>query len=67
MSDTITQTRLSMRLDNYLSGYKGKNIGNDNLYRKEWDAVWKIADIARANSSLTPEIVDDVRIVLNRF
>jgi hypothetical protein len=67
MSDSITQTRLAMRLDNYLSAYTGKNVRNDNLCKKEWDAVWKTADIARANSNLTPEIVDDVRIALNKL
>jgi hypothetical protein len=67
MSDSITQTRLAMRLDNYLSAYTGKNVRNDNLGKKEWDAVWKMAAIARANSNLTPEIVDDVRIALNKL
>lgn len=67
MSDTITQTRLSMRLDAYLSDYKGKHIENDNLWKKEWDTAWEIAALARANSELTPAIVDDVRIVLNKF
>lgn len=67
MSDTITQTRLSMRLDVYLSDYTGKNVRNDNLRKKEWDLAWKIADLARANSNLTPEIVDDVRVALNNL
>jgi hypothetical protein len=67
MSDTITQTRLSMRLDIYLSDYRGKHIGNDHLWKKEWDAAWEIAAIARANSELTPAIVDDVRIALNKL
>jgi hypothetical protein len=67
MSDTITQTRLSMRLDIYLGNYTGKNVRNDNLYKKEWDAVWEIADSARINSNLTPEIVDDVRMTLNKL
>jgi len=67
MSDTITQTRLSMRLDIYLGNYTGKQVRSDNLYKREWDAVWKIADNARTNSNLTPEIVDDVRMALNKL
>jgi len=67
MSDVITQTRLSMRLDIYLRDYTGKNIKNDNFSKKEWDAVWDIADIARTNSILTPEIVDDVRVALQKL
>lgn len=67
MSDTITQTRLSMRLDTYQSEYRKKNVRNDNIRKKEWDATWKIADFARANSNLTPEIVDDVRMALNKL
>lgn len=67
MSDTITQTRLSMRLDIYLSEYTEKNVRNDNVRKKEWDAAWKIADFARAHSNLTPEIVDDVRMALHKL
>jgi hypothetical protein len=67
MSDTITQTRLSMRLDVYLGDYTRKNIRNDNVCKKEWDAVWEVADMARTNSNLTPEIVDDVRVALNKL
>lgn len=67
MNDTITQARLSLRLDTYLSDYRGKNVENDNLWKKEWDAAWKIAAIARANGQLTPAIVDDVRIALNKL
>ena len=67
MSDTITQTRLSMRLDTYQSAYKVKNVRNDNVCKKEWDTAWKIADFARANSDLTPEIVDDVRMALHKL
>ncbi|HEY0753811.1 MAG TPA: hypothetical protein VGD98_07620 [Ktedonobacteraceae bacterium] len=67
MSDSITQTRLSMRLDAYLSEYTRKNVGNNNLHKKEWDASWKIADLARIDSNLTPEIVDNVRIALHEL
>jgi hypothetical protein len=56
-----------MRLDTYQSEYRKKNVRNDNVCKKEWDAVWKIADFARANSNLTPEIVDDVRMVLHKL
>jgi hypothetical protein len=67
MSDTITQTRLSMRLDIYLSDYEGKHIENDNCWKQEWDVAWKIAALARAKSELTPAMVDDVRIALNKL
>jgi hypothetical protein len=67
MSDTITQTRLSMRLDTYLREYAEKHIGNNNIRKKEWDVAWKVADMAHLNSNLTPEIVDDVRIALSKF
>ena len=65
MSDTITQMRLSMRLDNYLSEYKGKNVRTATLSNEEWENVWRLADIARTNNTLTPELVDDVRVILN--
>ena len=65
MSDPITQNRLSMRLERYLSDYTKKNI--DPLSRKEWDTVWHVADIARTDNCLTPELVDDVRIALNKL
>lgn len=65
MSDTITQMRLSMRLDNYLREYKGKNVRNAMRSKGEWEKVWQIADVARINNTLTPELVDDVRVALN--
>lgn len=67
MNDPITQMRLSMRLENYLSNYTKKNISKDTLYSQEWDMVWHIADVARTDNQLTPEIVDDVRIALNKL
>jgi hypothetical protein len=67
MNDTITQTRLSMRLDAYLREYTGKKVSKDHLYREEWDMVWQVADIARTKSTLTPELIDDVRIVLKKL
>lgn len=67
MSDTITQTRLSLRLDNYMSDFKRKILGKDHLSRAEWDTAWQAAEVARANNSLTPELVDDVRIVVNKL
>ena len=67
MSDTITQTRLSMRLDMYLSDYIRKSIGTDNLSREEWNTVWKAAELARINNTLTPELVDDVRRALQKL
>ena len=65
MSDNITQQRLSMRLDIYLSDYTGKKVKKDTLYSAEWKKVWSIADVARLHNNLTPELVDDVRVVLN--
>lgn len=67
MNDTITQTRLSMRLDAYLREYTGKKVSKDHLYSEEWDIVWQVADFARTKSTLTPELVDDVRIVLKKL
>ena len=66
MSDPITQMRLSMRLDAYLREYTGKNIRKDTLSRTDWDTVWHVADVARIQSTLTPELVDDVRIALKK-
>ena len=65
--DTITQIRLAMRLDNYLRSYTGKNVRKDMLNREEWDATWQVADVARTNNTLTPELVDDVWKVLNKL
>ena len=67
MSDTITQTRLSMRLERYLSDYTTKNARNDTLSREEWDTVWQVADVARTQNTLTPELVDDVRLALKKL
>ncbi len=67
MNDTITQTRLSLRLDTYMSGYRAKNVKKDTLSGVEWNTVWKAADDARMNNILTPELVDDVRIALNKL
>ena len=66
MSDTITQTRLSMRLDAYLREYTGKNGRSDALPSAEWDTAWHIADVARTQKMLTPELVDDVRKALKK-
>jgi hypothetical protein len=67
MSDTITQSRLSMRLDVYLRDYTGKKVTKDTRYRKEWDHVWRLADVARLQNTLTPELVDDVRVALQKL
>jgi hypothetical protein len=67
MSDTITQNRLSLRLDQYMRDFKQKNPGKDNLSREEWDTAWEAAEHARANNTLTPELVDDVRIAVNKL
>ena len=67
MSDNITQQRLSMRLDIYLSDYTGKKVKIDTLHCAEWNKVWRVADVARLQNTLTPELVDDVRVVLNKL
>lgn len=67
MSDNITQQRLSMRLDIYLSDYTGKKVKKDKLNSVEWNKVWRVADVARLQNTLTPELVDDVRVVLNKL
>ncbi len=67
MSDTITQTRLSMRLERYLSDYTENNVRKDALSQVEWDTAWRVADVARTQNALTPELVDDVRIALNKL
>ncbi len=66
MSDNITQMRLSMRLDAYLREYTGKNVKRDALYKAEWDKVWQVADVARRQNTLTPELVDTVRKALEK-
>jgi hypothetical protein len=67
MSDIITQTRLSMRLDAYLREYTGKNVRKDARSKAEWNRVWRAADIARTQNTLTPELVDDVRKALKKL
>jgi hypothetical protein len=67
MNDTITQVRLSMCLDIYLRDYTEKNVRNENLYREEWEIVWQGADAACTHTTLTPELVDDVRVALNKL
>jgi len=67
MSDTITQTRLSMRLERYLSDYTKKNIRKDTPSKAEWKRAWHVADVARTKKTLTPELVDDVRIALKKL
>ena len=67
MINTITQIRLSMRLDAYLRKYTEKNVRRDALSKAEWDTVWQVADVARTQNTLTPELVDDVRKALNKL
>ncbi len=64
MSDTITQMRLSMRLDTYLREYTVKNVRRDALLKGKWDTVWQVADVARTQNDLTPELAEDVRKAL---
>jgi hypothetical protein len=65
MSANITQLRLSMRLDLYLSDYTRKKVKKEAIFSAEWNKVWRRADVARLQNTLTPELVDDVRLVLN--
>ena len=67
MGDNITQQRLSMRLDTYLSDYTGKKAKKEKFYSAEWNKVWRVADVARLQNNLTPELVDDVRVLLNKL
>lgn len=67
MSDPITQMRLSLRLDKYISDFKQKNLGKDDLSREEWDTARNAAEAARTNSNLTPQLIDDVRIVVHKL
>jgi len=67
MHDPITQARLAMRLDRYLNDYTARKVKEDNPYREKWHAVSQEADIARVNNNLTPELIDDVRIALNKL
>ncbi len=67
MNDTITQTRLSMRLERYLTDYAENNSRKDALSQVEWDTAWRVADVARTQNTLTPELVDDVRIALKKL
>lgn len=56
-----------MRLDMYLSDYTRKSVRTDPLSREKWDTVWKAADIARTQQTLTPELVDNVRLALQKL
>jgi hypothetical protein len=67
MTDPITQMRLSMRLERYLSDYTKKESRADTPSGEEWETVWHIAAVARTDNQLTPEIVDNVRIVLKKL
>ena len=67
MNDTITQSRLSLRLERYLDDFKRKNPGKEHPFREEWETVWNAAEAARLKSILTPELVDDVRIVVMKL
>ncbi len=65
MNDNITQMRLSMRLDTYLKEYKEDNVSRDASSNAAWNTAWQVANNARTHDSLTPELVDDVRIALH--
>jgi hypothetical protein len=54
-------------LDIYLSDDTSKKVKKDKLYSAEWNKVWRVADVARLHNNLTPELVDDVRVVLNKL
>lgn len=59
--------RLSMRLERYLNEYMGKSIRKELFGTEEWDTAWQEADVARTRKTLTPELVDDVRIALEKL
>lgn len=67
MSENITQTRLSTRLDIYLREYTAMSIRRGAHSNAEWKTVWHVADVARRQNMLTPELVDDVRRVLKKL
>lgn len=67
MHDSITQTRLSLRLDGYLSEYRSKGVTKDHASSATWKAAWEAAVFARTNQALTPELVDDVRTALSKL
>ncbi len=67
MSDSITQMRLSMRLDTYLEEYAGKGVRRDALSNGEWETVMQVAEGARTQNTLTPAIIDDVRKALRNL
>ncbi len=67
MNDNITQKRLSMRLDIYLKEYTEDNVKRDVLSNTNWNTAWQVANNARTHDSLTPELVDDVRIALHEL
>ncbi|GCE21289.1 hypothetical protein [Dictyobacter kobayashii] len=67
MGDPITQMRLTIRLERYLSDYAKKKVQKDAPYREEWDRAWHVAEMARANNDLTPVVLDDVRLALNKL
>jgi len=56
-----------MRLDTYLSDYTGKKVKKETLSSAEWNKVWRVAEVARLHNNLTPELVDDVRVVLSKL
>ena len=67
MSDFITQTRLSLRLESYLREYVSKHDDTQPFSTREWGEAWRMADQARAQNALTPELVENVRIALQRL
>jgi hypothetical protein len=56
-----------MRLDMYMSNYKEMKLRKETLSSEQWDTVWKAAEVARVQNNLTPELVDNVRIALNKL
>ncbi len=44
MSDSITQMRLSMRLERYQRERTGKSVSRDSYSREMWETAWQIAD-----------------------
>lgn len=67
MSDFITQMRLSLRLESYLREYVSKHDDKPPFSTREWGEAWRIADQARTQDALTPELVENVRLALQKL
>ena len=67
MNEAVTQARLSMRMETYRGTYTSLHRNTDALSKTEWNTAWQLADGARTQNTLTPELVDDVRKALKKL